>query len=871
MNIVRGISILGVAFVHAEMPAAKEVAERNLRQAQAMAGMQLSSDQAIAARSSHAAVTADAARSNTEDARAQIAETLGQAIHTSKEGIAEQNKAALDVDAAKLLAIRKSLPRDVITNTMQLYAKGQLGIVVSPDGNVIIALIRGLTNIKDRQRNLALLRQYADAKRPEALNFFGYLYDIGLFVQHDARTAESFYRAAATTYAPAMYNLGIGEFYGRFGNRRAGDARRALPYFEQAKTMAMDGSGRICGWASFTNWRIGRHWAHSSQRTGSVRMRLSARSAWGCICGADDAFPALYAFAKAKKPDQAPEFYVIDKYHWNIVKQSPVHLAEEIAKLRGHVGKPEIRDNSAASNAKIQVAKFKQTRDANRMQFNTPVPYLPFRQANAEMFKRMAVAQAPTYGIDLPKLFLHGELMSDVPPLPPDSQVYRDSVAAMKTFTGSDAPIQYYWRVVKMKRQPTCGRVSMIPVQENVALGPFAMGVFLCEDGTPPLMVCPGGKSQLVPPTAKCKGGTPPVFTDEAQAIRKNDIAIVLSAALAWNSAKAEMPASAAQDGTAFADSVTAKVPVATVPTKGFGAFDEPLEHRFPKKNRLNYKGSLGKLGVMAMQRCKNHVPIGNAPYDQECTGVNYMANNCLQTTTTQNKIIGGVANVPTASSHCAGTYGSGAGVFELSAKDQAMISHFGQAAQKVAASTEVCTEVEKIVRPATTEKFNCTKSTHYTEVACTQDLDPQCAIQGGDLASTAVNQGSLSRASITKTDASGVYSYLMAVDYRCNSEASGSISFDVQNIAWGASITLTVSGLDDAAAIGVNGTTVYAGYPNAGPHYYGGFFPTSAKSFQIGYSWTEQVGTSYQQFYANTKLLDYCPSGLLADLAKPV
>jgi hypothetical protein len=128
-----------------------------------------------------------------------------------------------------------------------------------------------------------------------------------------------------------------------------------------------------------------------------------------------------------------------------------------------------------------------------------------------------AVAQAQTYGIDLPKLFLHGERMSDIPPLPPDSQVYRDSVAAMKALTGSDAPIQYYWRVTKMKRQPTCGRVSMIPIQKNVALGQFAIGTFLCEDGTPPLMVCPEKKSQLVSPTAQCKNGTSPVFTDEAQ------------------------------------------------------------------------------------------------------------------------------------------------------------------------------------------------------------------------------------------------------------------------------------------------------------------------------------------------------------------
>jgi hypothetical protein len=130
-----------------------------------------------------------------------------------------------------------------------------------------------------------------------------------------------------------------------------------------------------------------------------------------------------------------------------------------------------------------------------------------------------AMAQAPIYGVDLPKLFLNGECVSDIPPLPPDNPAYRDSVAAMKAATGSDAPIRYYWRVTKMKQQPKCGRVSMIPVQKNVALGPFALGVFLCEDGTPPWMVCSKKKSRLVSPTARCQDGTSPVFTDEAQAM----------------------------------------------------------------------------------------------------------------------------------------------------------------------------------------------------------------------------------------------------------------------------------------------------------------------------------------------------------------
>lgn len=416
MKNIRTISIAiasaTVMLAHAEMPTAKEIVEKTLQQRQNVAAMHMDGEQMATVRAGNTAVAAEASRVNTTEAKSQIKDSLDHAATTAtteKAEIVEQNKAALDVNAAKIAAIRESLPRDVLVSTVQQYAKGQLGIVTSHDGNTVIALIRSLTNPKDRQRNLRMLKQYADANQPEAVNFFGYMHDVGLFVQRDSRSAEVFYRAAATKYAPAMFNLGIGEFYGRFSNGRAGDAARALPYFEQARTMALDGSGRICGWASFANWRIGRRKASELAATGcpSPLAALGAASSikdstertislYGGFfaTGADDAFPALYEFVKAKEPNQALEFFVLDKYRWEIEKLSPVQLAEEIARLRGNKGKPELRDTSAASSAKLRLAKFKQTRDANRMQFSTPVPFLPFRQADAEMFKQLIANQA---------------------------------------------------------------------------------------------------------------------------------------------------------------------------------------------------------------------------------------------------------------------------------------------------------------------------------------------------------------------------------------------------------------------------------------------------------------------------------------------
>lgn len=337
----------------------------------------------------------------------------------------------------------------------------------------------------------------------------------------------------------------------------------------------------------------------------------------------------------------------------------------------------------------------------------------------------------------------------------------------------------------------------------------------------------------------------------------KNSLVAVLLSAVATGSAYGQITESAAKDATSYTDSVISKMPEPSL-LGGFGAFDTPVDKNSVNFTNLNQKGSLGKLGVTAMNRCKSYIPTGNVAEDQECAGVNYMANNCLQTSSTQNQIITGVSNVPTASSNCSGTYGSTAGVFELSPKDRTMISNFGKAVNTVAASTSLCSEVERIVRPATTELFNCIKNTQYNEVSCTQDLNPECSLQGGDLASYSTNPGSLNVATITPSSTPGVYNYLLYVAHRCGTQASGSISFEVQNIAWGSSITLTVSGLDDSAAIGVNRTTVYAGHPNSGVQYYGSFFPNTEKGFQIGYSWIEDG----QAHSANTKLLDYCPGG---------
>lgn len=182
----------------------------------------------------------------------------------------------------------------------------------------------------------------------------------------------------------------------------------------------------------------------------------------------------------------------------------------------------------------------------------------------------------------------------------------------------------------------------------------------------------------------------------------------------------AQIDSATITDGSSFADSVTGKLPPMTTPN-GFGPFDAPLSAG--AVSAANVKGSIGQLGVAAMNRCKNYVPTGDPVKDQECAGVNFMANNCIQPNATQRSIISGASNTPVASGNCSGSYGSGAGSFDLSSQDNSMISNFGNASNGAAPSS--CVTVDKIVSPAVSETFICTKNLIYSEVNCTQDFNP--------------------------------------------------------------------------------------------------------------------------------------------------
>lgn len=266
-----------------------------------------------------------------------------------------------------------------------------------------------------------------------------------------------------------------------------------------------------------------------------------------------------------------------------------------------------------------------------------------------------------------------------------------------------------------------------------------------------------------------------------------------------------------------------------------------------------NGMGNVGAAGNAKLAECQNNV-AGSAFAQQECDAVNFLSKN----PSIRPKFIIDKNHDP------------------LLTGSRDTIKNPGTIP---AASNQQC-HVVTTTNPATYTTESCEQSVMTQSFTCKKTLIPQCAYMGAPItSSTSTMNGAFTSAFITPTGTPGLYNYKLEVPYiKCGTDGSAQVNFNLDTVGQGSYITINMSNLDDAAAVAVNGYTVFAGYPNNGPVYSGSFFPQTAQSFQMGYSWTEQVGTTctahdwdgnctatapnYQQFYANTKLLDFCPGG---------
>ena len=316
-------------------------------------------------------------------------------------------------------------------------------------------------------------------------------------------------------------------------------------------------------------------------------------------------------------------------------------------------------------------------------------------------------------------------------------------------------------------------------------------------------------------------------------------------------------PADAFRAGQDFSNGAKGKGAATGTVNAASGAANVPKYSTDPPETGLfdGGKNLIGGAGNSKIDDCKSYA-AGNAYDQQECDAVNYL--NARDRT---NK-------------------------FTIDKKtDPLMVNSKGTIASPgtIPASGTTACRIEKKTIPGTYTTETCEESRVLASFACNKTLLPQCGFVGSAIKEhKETKTGAFVHATLFGTSTAGLYDYNIEVPYRnCGGEGVGEINFDLDTIGYGSYITVNLSNLDDAAAIGVNNTTVFAGYPNAGPVHDGAFFPGGRKEFQIGYSWDEEVSTSrcvafngdgncvradttttVKTFFANTKLLDSCPAG---------
>lgn len=314
-------------------------------------------------------------------------------------------------------------------------------------------------------------------------------------------------------------------------------------------------------------------------------------------------------------------------------------------------------------------------------------------------------------------------------------------------------------------------------------------------------------------------------------------------------------PAEAFKAGQDFAKGTKGSSSAAAALNSNTAGGNVPKFNANPPEKELfgGGKNMLGGEGSGKVADCKNHV-AGNAYDQQECNAVNFLN----KTERTNN--------------------------FTINRNTDPLLINSRETVRNPgtipATGTSAC-HIETVNAPGTFTTERCEESPVLSSLLCKKTFLPECSYEGAPISEHSTrNVGAFRRPIFVEAGTAGLYNYSFDA-YGQGNDGSADLNFKLDTVGMGGFVTIRLSNLDDAAAIAVNDTTVFAGYPNAGPHYSSGFFPTAVRHFQLGYSWSEDVGghqcaefdlngycvrTVYvpdvRTFVANTKLLDYCPGG---------
>lgn len=290
-------------------------------------------------------------------------------------------------------------------------------VVVSAKGEEIVSLIRSLTRgqAPERDRTLRQLQALSQQGLPEAQHFLGFAFEYGLFgAAQDRHKAMQYYQAAAAVhYQPAIYNLALIAAYGRSGNK---DDESARAMARRAYGLGFESSARVCGLASFLNYRAGfldiaqktaqhcmsplAHFALASHETQTLHKRVSLLRDT-LATGIDDAYALIARIAKQEMTTDNNytfcKYLLVQRYRNKTVfpglQEAAARCVDQTGRFsHSNANNRVLRDQVIAGVAAFvptEISTLASMRQSNRFHYGWSVPYLPFGQQEVNLFEAL--------------------------------------------------------------------------------------------------------------------------------------------------------------------------------------------------------------------------------------------------------------------------------------------------------------------------------------------------------------------------------------------------------------------------------------------------------------------------------------------------
>ncbi|MCX4151050.1 MULTISPECIES: hypothetical protein [Paraburkholderia] len=332
---------------------------------------------------------------------------------TMVQRLQQQSASAIQsIGGAELARVKASLPKGADLGHLRYGTHN----VVSNDGDAVVTLIIQAAHETptDRAPILARLADLAGQRIPEALNVEGFLSEYGIWgtPQSMPRALQMYRSAASLNYQPAVYNLALAAAYGK-GSQA--DVNNATALISEAYSIAPDPSGRVCGFGAFLSYRQGdreeslRYASkgcmsdlasipkalYDDQVVPAQRIMLLRAS---IATGVDDGYGLLERTTRAMKPDSQYlwcKYALVNKYRRSLVGNrlmddalSCYHdLQPAGADPRQELIRRETTIPGIVGFVPIEIRALQKLRESNHFHYAWSVPYLPFRQDDADLFE----------------------------------------------------------------------------------------------------------------------------------------------------------------------------------------------------------------------------------------------------------------------------------------------------------------------------------------------------------------------------------------------------------------------------------------------------------------------------------------------------